>query len=391
MEPAAGVGSKPTQKAASSGSMRILTSVLIVLLLVAGGQYLLRRSRASLHDPLRGDSEAAMSALAAQMDKMPTGKREPTLLGYVQDASPGLREAAFSALDQDPAVGVSDAMERSFQDNTSTIRVHALENLYKRDMKRGLHLLLAGLRDHDTWVRQAAIEQLANLSGAKYQDLRPRIVPALIRSLDDEEPSIPFLAMNLLRKLTGQPWHVKGASSDVDRAAAIANWKAWWNSHRAGWPVPEASLDVAAIQPERADPAPDFDFRDVDGRHVRLADQKGRLTLLNFWGTWCPPCRHEAPALIQLDKEYRARNLDVVGIALAEQGGPTSLKGFCAEAGIGYRQALAADDVLLAYGDIHEVPVSVLIDRQGRVRYRWEGDRDYPTFKAAVERLLQER
>src|SRR5262249_27356219 len=148
--------------------------------------------------------------------------------------------------------------------------------------------------------------------------------------------------------------------------------------------------DVPPIRPARSDPAPSFDLPDVEGRPVRLADQRGRLTLLNFWGTWCPPCQQEIPDLVRMDATYRAKGLDIVGIALSEKDGAAGLKRWCAAHGVTYRQALATHAVQEAFGDIHEVPVSVLIDAQGRIRYRWEGERDYATFQAAVERLLQE-
>jgi thiol-disulfide isomerase/thioredoxin len=128
----------------------------------------------------------------------------------------------------------------------------------------------------------------------------------------------------------------------------------------------------------------------MDDRPFRIADQRGRVTLLNFWGTWCPPCREEIPHLVEIDARYRGRGVDLIGITLAENDGAKGLRRFANAHGLRYRQTLATDAVLEAFDDIHAVPVSVLIDQKGRIRYRWEGERDAATFAAAIKRLLRE-
>jgi len=97
----------------------------------------------------------------------------------------------------------------------------------------------------------------------------------------------------------------------------------------------------------------------------------------------------EIPDLAALDQTYRSRGLDIVGVALSEDSAE-GLQQWCRAHNVFYRQALSTDAIQKSFGDIHEVPVSVLIDKQGQIRYRWEGERDLATFRAAVERLLQE-
>jgi peroxiredoxin len=98
---------------------------------------------------------------------------------------------------------------------------------------------------------------------------------------------------------------------------------------------------------------------------------------------------------VQLDKEFQGRNVDIIGIALSEhvvmaEKDKTKLRQWCQEHGVSYPQAASTARILEDYGDIHEVPVTVLMDAQGHIRYRWDGERDYATFRPAIERLLNE-
>lgn len=354
--------------------------VLLLLATVAGGLFVYKHHRqsGSLTERLRGDSEESLTALDELQAQTPPQGRLPQLLRLSDDPAPGLRYAAIDALGARPEPSAADAAERAFSDSASTVRQRALEALPKMDKTRGLILLLTGLRDEDIWIREAAVGQLRLHGDA-------RAVPGLLSALDDPDPAVASLAMGALRKLTGQPFYAKIHAPDAEKRAAAAQWHQWWAA--SGTRADPAFLP-APRPPLRADPAPDFFLRDIEGRPVSLADQKGKLTLLNFWGTWCPPCQTEIPDLVRLDAAYRARGLDIVGVAVGETGAD-ALRVWCRTHGVTYRQVLAVESVQRAYGDVHEVPVSILIDRQGRIRRRWEGERDFGTFRAAVESLLQ--
>jgi peroxiredoxin len=361
---------------------------LILLLLLASAQYL-RRHRHEAVNPLQGDSDMALSGVADVLSKTPAEQRVPLLRTYAQDANPGLRYAAVDALAATHQPEVAEDIERAFMDSASIVRQRALETLPQADPKRGLRLLLAGLRDEDTWIREAAATQLLQfvlISPAEGK----RAIPTLIRSLDDPGVVVPTTGMNILRKLTGQPWRVRNGTPPQERQAAIRNWKEWWDREHGHYAIPAAYADIAPMRPTRSDPAPDFRLTDIDGREISLTGQRGKVTLLNFWGTWCPPCQGEVPDLVRVDSACRSRGLDIIGVAVGEPKGAEGVRQWCKTHGVGYRQALSTETIQAAYGHIEEVPVSVLIDRQGRIRYRWEGDRDYTTFRAAVERLLNE-
>jgi peroxiredoxin len=347
------------------------------------------RSHPKANDPLQGDMETATGSLETVLAKTPAEQRVPLLLKYVRQPNSGLRYAAVDALGEAHGPEVADAVAGAFTDSASVVRQRALEVLPKVDKERGLRLLLSGLRDDDLWIRQAAATQLSQYDKLHFKGME-RAFPTLIRALDDPDSAVSFTAMTTLRRITGQPWRITLKSSPAQRAAAIAQWKSWWERARTKQTLPAEFNTVTAIYPTRADPAPDYNLPDIDGHTVSLAAQRGKVTLLNFWGTWCPPCQVEIPDLVRLDRGYRGRNLDIVGIALSESNGGRDLHAWCRAHGIEYRQALSTDAIQDAFGHIEEVPVSVLIDAQGRIRYRWEGERDYATFSAAVERVLKE-
>jgi peroxiredoxin len=368
----------------------LLAGLLLVAVALAIRLHWTRHPKApeSQTEKLHGDFDDSTGAMSDLLSKTPESQRLPLLLKDVQDVSPGLRYAAVDALGEIQTPAAVDAIERSFTDSSSVVRQRAMEVLQKVDRERGLRLLLVGLSDEDEWVREAAITQLVVFFQQDHKNYQ-HAVPSLIKALDDPDPVLPLTSMNLLHKLTGQPWHIRHDTSAVDKQKAIQHWKGWWAETRPHWEIPAGYDDIAAICPQRTDPAPAFDVQDLDGNPINLTTQRGKVTLLNFWGTWCPPCQVETPDLVQLDSAYRSRGLDIVGIALGEDGA-SQLRSWCQAHHVAYRQVLSTDEIQAAYGHIEEVPVSVLLDKQGRIRYRWDGERDFATFSAAVGRLVQE-
>jgi len=345
--------------------------------------------RATATADLEGDAETVVPALASRLARTPPGERVAALLRHVADPSPALRYAAVDALGSQSGPEAAAAIEAAFADSSSTVRQRAVEVLAGVDRERGQRLLLAALQDEDEWIREAASTQLNLLARARPPRVDRRAVPILIRALNDREENVRILASSTLSKLTGRPWRMKKAiMSDVARDELQERWEAWWARVRNEWPSEHAA--IPPVRPARADPAPDFGLADLDGRPITLRSQRGRVTLLNFWGSWCPPCRWEARGLAALDRRHRAQGLDIIGVALGERNGAAGLRAYCRDNRIEYRQALGTKEVQEAFGHIHEIPASVLIDRQGRIRYRWEGERSEHTFEPAIRRLLAE-
>jgi peroxiredoxin len=111
--------------------------------------------------------------------------------------------------------------------------------------------------------------------------------------------------------------------------------------------------------------APDFSVTNVDGQAVRLADLKGKRVIVNFWATWCPPCREELPNFIKLRAETSPANLVILGLSTDEAA---IQKSFAQRNGINYPLAIL-QNVPSPYQDIGKIPVTLVIDRNGVIQH----------------------
>ena len=335
------------------------------------------------------DMDEASGFLDARLAKVPQAQQEQETLGYAKDTSAAIRFAAMDALAKLHSPAAATAMEQAFTDSSSEVRKRVVENLIQTDKPRGLRILLAGLRDEDSWIREAAVGQLNMRAGRANSGVDKQAVPMLMTAITDPNENVASTAVHVLGKLTGNPWRFSILDKEEKRGPVIAQWQQWWRKSQSGWPVKPEFADVPAQFPTRADAAPDFDVEDINGKTFRNDDFKGKITLINFWGTWCPPCKAEIPSLVKIDELYRNRNVAVVGMTVADKS-KESVQAWCRANGVTYRQVMSTDDARKVFGNIEEVPVSFLIDAQGRIRRQWDGDRDFGTFQAAVERLLRE-
>ncbi len=134
------------------------------------------------------------------------------------------------------------------------------------------------------------------------------------------------------------------------------------------------------------DPAPDFKLDDLDGKPLTLASSHGKVVLLNFWATWCGPCREEIPDLIELQTKYKDR-LQIIGISVDDDDA-SLVKKVVDETGINYPVAMASAEVRMAYGGIGALPTSFVLDSEGRVVQKHEGLRDPLLYEIEVRALL---
>jgi len=134
------------------------------------------------------------------------------------------------------------------------------------------------------------------------------------------------------------------------------------------------------------DPAPDFKLEDLQGKPLTLAGARGKVVLLNFWASWCGPCRAEIPDLIELQDRYKAQ-LQVIGLTVDDDDAAT-IRTVVAGAGINYPVAMAPAAVRMQYGGIAALPTSFLLDRQGRVVQKHEGLRDPGLYETEIRALL---
>ena len=153
-----------------------------------------------------------------------------------------------------------------------------------------------------------------------------------------------------------------------------------------------AALTAFTLSPAGADPlekgqAPAWTLPDLNGKPVHLADYKGKVVILDFWATWCPPCRAEIPGFIDLQKKYGAKGLVVIG-ASVDQDGPPVVSAFVTQNHMNYQIVMANEDVTKAYGGIEGIPTTFVIDPSGQIVKSYVGATEESEFETRIKPLL---
>ena len=151
------------------------------------------------------------------------------------------------------------------------------------------------------------------------------------------------------------------------------------------------ALPVFAQQPtirfvRNPDPAPAFKVGTLDGKPLSLTDYKSKVILLNFWATWCGPCRSEIPDLVELQNKYKDQ-LQVIGLVVDDDD-EDAVKKFAEKYGINYPIAMVTDELRAEYGGIPALPTSFVLDGEGRVVQKHEGLRDPILYEVEIRSLL---
>jgi peroxiredoxin len=133
--------------------------------------------------------------------------------------------------------------------------------------------------------------------------------------------------------------------------------------------------------------APDWVLKDVDGREVKAADFKGKVLVVDFWATWCAPCRKEIPKYVAMLEKYRGRGLVILGFSIDEDG-PVGVKKFGQMMKVNYPLIMADGDTAQSFGEFELIPTAFVIDRAGNIRHMKSGPADMAAFEALVESLL---
>lgn len=374
-------------------------------------------------DPLRSGHQGVVNEVyKAKTEKMAPKERAEFATKSLEDSSPVLRLAALQQVVSEAKPEAINEIEHGFRDSSADIRAFSAESALNLDRERGLRLVLIGLRDEDSIVRESAMMALNShlpkmpssktsktsiastqssapdsdkakpaAPGSRLADGDKRFLPSVIKALDDSSPFVQTSAVSILKKFSGENWSFKLTDPPEVKNAIIHKWKIWWVRAELGMKIPAEYANLTAIRPERSDPAPAFNLTDLKGKPVSLSSQLGKVTLINFWGTWCGPCKSELPDLQKIVQTYQGKAVEVVGITVAEKNGAQGVEDFCKKNGLTYRQAMSTPEVLSAFGGIEEVPISILLDQEGKIRYRWESPRDFNTFDSAIKRLLTDK
>src|SRR5208282_2509270 len=112
--------------------------------------------------------------------------------------------------------------------------------------------------------------------------------------------------------------------------------------------------------------APDFSLKDADGQTVKLSDYRGKVVVLNFWATWCGPCKIEIPWFMDFEQTYKDKNFAVLGVSLDEDGWD-AVKPYIQQKKINYRVMIGTEQLAELYGSVDSLPTTFMIDREGRV------------------------
>ena len=131
--------------------------------------------------------------------------------------------------------------------------------------------------------------------------------------------------------------------------------------------------------------APDFELTDLSGKKVQLSDFQGKVVILDFWATWCGPCRMEIPNFVKLQTKYGDK-LAIVGLTVSSP--EADVRSFAQKQGINYSVLLEADNLTDRYGGIVGIPTTFVLDRQGRITQKFIGVMEPSTFEEAIQPLL---
>jgi peroxiredoxin len=123
---------------------------------------------------------------------------------------------------------------------------------------------------------------------------------------------------------------------------------------------------ACAAQSEKRQKAPNFSLQTQNGKVIELSKLKGKVVLMNFWATWCPPCRAEIPDLIEVYNTYKSKGFEIVGIALDEDGW-SKVAPYIEEVKINYPVVLGSTKVVQQYGGIEAIPTTFIVDKKGYI------------------------
>jgi peroxiredoxin len=160
-----------------------------------------------------------------------------------------------------------------------------------------------------------------------------------------------------------------------------------WDVRRAAAP-PAPVRTAAKVGFTIGESAPDFELRSLDGRTARLSNLRGKPVLLNFWATWCAPCRVEMPWLVELDQQYRPQGVQIIGVSLDDPDAEQDVAKFIAQVGVHYTIVIGDSSVADTYGGVRFMPQSFFIDRDGKITKTSLGLTDKHDLEEGLRALL---
>ncbi len=134
--------------------------------------------------------------------------------------------------------------------------------------------------------------------------------------------------------------------------------------------------------------APDFILEDLNGNEITLDDFEGKVLFVNFWATWCPPCREEIPGFVESYGVYNDKGMEILGVSLDRQG-VRVVKKFAEQYEINYPMAIGTQQLIQDYRPGQYIPTTIVIDREGKIRHRHIGYMDKSVLEKYFLQLSQ--
>lgn len=153
-------------------------------------------------------------------------------------------------------------------------------------------------------------------------------------------------------------------------------------------PLSGTTVDAATCGPDAKTANLNFTFKDLDGRDVTLSDFKGKVILLDFWATWCGPCKFEIPGFVELYTKYRSQGFQVLGLSVDDP--VPALKTYAQQMEMNYPVLVGEgrEDILEAFGPMPGLPTTFIIDREGKICKSHTGFEKKETFEQEIKALL---
>lgn len=152
--------------------------------------------------------------------------------------------------------------------------------------------------------------------------------------------------------------------------------------------VSSAETKVQPIKNEPSYPiAPDFTLKDLNDKNVSLSDYSGKLVFVNFWATWCPPCRAEVPAFISLYDKYKEQGLEIIGIS-TDRDGKAVVQSFVEKSNVNYPIVMFDMNVISAYGGITGIPTTFIVNPEGNIVNKFVGYPGEEAFEKEIQKWL---